>query len=201
MPGYKSTNIAATTAAVANRLVASANMKVGTYTLANGGVAVWAGGFLCTVTHTEVGGGVDTLGTVVFVGKDLHGQAITDTITPIADSIATGTKVFKSVTSVTGVGWVIGTGNDTIVCGVAAGSYAAVGGGLVHSVIVNNSVAAAITIADSTGTLHTVPASQAAGTEYLLDLQWSGFLKIATTSTNDVTVTHTPGVPNTYAMA
>ena len=33
--GFKSTNIAATTAAVANRLVASANMKVGDYTIAN----------------------------------------------------------------------------------------------------------------------------------------------------------------------
>ena len=200
MSGFKSTNIAATTAAVADRIVASANMKVGTYTIANAS-AVWAGGFLVTVTHTEVGGGVDTLGTIAVVGKDLHGQAITDTITPLNGTVATGTKVFASVTSVTGAGWVIGTGNDTIVVGVAAGSYAAVGGGLLHSVVVNNSVAAAITIADSTGTLFTIPASVAAGTEYLYDIPWSGFLKIATTSTNDVTMTHSPGVPNTYSMA
>lgn len=202
MSGFKSTNIAATTAAVTNRLVASTNMKVGTYTLANGGVAVWAGGFLPTVTTTQVNGEDDTLGTVVFVGKDLHGLAVTETLTPVNGSTVTGAKVFKAVTSVTGVGWVIGGagGNDTIVCGVAAGSYMAVGGGLLHSVVVNNSVAAAITLADSTGTLFTIPASVAAGTEYLYDIPWSGFLKMATTSTNDVTAIHTPGVPH-YAMA
>ena len=201
MPGYKFTNIAATTATVANRIVAVANMKVGTYTIANGGVPVWAGGFLLTLTHAEVGGGVDTLGTVVVVGKDLHGNAITETLTPVADSVVTGAKVFRSVTSATGVGWVIGTGNDTISIGVAAGSYAAWGGGLLHSVTVNNTVAAAITVSDSSGTIATIPASQAAGTAYIYDLPWSGFLKIATTSTNDVTVVHTPGVPSSYAMA
>lgn len=200
MPAYKSTNIAATTAAVTNRLVASANMKVGTYTLANGGVAVWQGGFLATVTHTEVGGGVDTLGTIVFVGKDLHGQAITDTITPLNGTVATGTKVFKSVTSVTGVGWVIGTGNDTIVCGVAAGSYVAVGGGVLHAVAINTTAAAAVTVSDAGGTIATLKASIGEGV-YVYDVPWSGFLKVATTSTNDVTLIHTPGVPTSYAMA
>lgn len=197
---FKATNIAATTAAVANRIVASANMKVGAYTIANAS-PVWAGGALITVTHTEVGGGVDTLGTIVVVGTDLFGLPVTETITPLNGTVATGTKVFRSVTSVTGAGWVIGTGNDTIVVGVAAGSYAATGGGRVRSVIVNNAVAATIVLSDSTGTLLTVPASQAAGTEYVLDLPYSGYLKIATTSTNDVTVVHTPGVPTSYAMA
>ncbi len=198
---YKSTNIAATTATVANRIVAVANMKVGTYTIANGGVAVWAGGFKLTLTHAEVGGGVDTLGTVAFVGKDLHGNALTETLTPVADSVVTGTKVFKSITSATGAGWVIGTGNDTISVGVAAGSYAAFGGGLLHSVTMNNTVAAAVVISDAAGTIATIPASQAAGTSYIYDLPWSGFLKIATTSTNDVTAVHSPGVPSTYAMS
>jgi hypothetical protein len=91
--------------------------------------------------------------------------------------------------------------NDTIVVGVAAGSIVANGGGLLHSVIVNNAVAAAITISDSTGTLFTIPASQAAGTEYLYDIPFSGYLKLATTSTNDVTIVHSPGVPSSYAMA
>jgi hypothetical protein len=198
----KSTNIAATTAAVTNRIVASANMKVGAYTIANAS-PVWAGGAFITCAATAVNT-ADTMGTLVVVGKGLHGEALTETLTPVAGSTVTGTKAFRSVTSVTGAGWAIDgveAGNDTIVVGVAAGSIAAVGGGSVHSVIVNNSVAAAITISDSTGTLHTVPASQAAGTEYVLDLPWSGFLKIATTSTNDVTVVHTPGVPTTYAMA
>ncbi len=196
---YTSTNIAATTAAVTNRIVASANMKVGTYTIANAS-PVWAGGAFITVTHTQVGGVTDTLGTIAVVGKDLHGNALSETITPLDGTVATGTNIFRSVTSVTGTGWVIDTTADTIVVGVAAGSLAAPGGGLVHSVIVNNAVAAAITISHSGGTLMTVPASQAAGTEYILDLPYSGYLKIATTSTNDVTVTHTPGVPSTYAM-
>lgn len=200
MAGFKTTSVTATTAAVANRLVASANMKVGTYTLANGGVAVWQGGFLCTVTHTEVGGGVDTLGTVTFTGKDLFGVAQTEAIVPVNGTIATGTKFFSIVSSVVGAGWVIGTGNDTIVCGVAADSYAAQGGGYVDKVIVNVLAAAAFTISDSSGVLITYPASLPVGT-YLLGVPWSGFLKIATTSTNSITVVHTTGVPSTYAMA
>jgi hypothetical protein len=200
--GFKSTNIAATTAAVTNRIVASANMKVGTYTIANASPA-WAGGALITCTATA-GATADTMGTLVVVGKDLHGAAITETLTPDTAGIVTGTKVFRSVTSVTGVGWAIDAveaTNDTIVVGVAAGSYAAVGGGLLHSIVLNNSVAATVVLSDSTGTLFTIPASQAAGTEYIYDIPWSGFLKIATTSTNDVTVIHSPGVPNSYAMA
>lgn len=202
MPGFKSTNIAATTAAVTNRFLESVNMQVGAYTLDNT-TPVWAGGCLVTVTATAVGT-ADTMGTVVIVGKDLHGQALTETLTPVAGSTVTGTKVFRSLTSATGAGWVIdaveGT-EDTIVIGCAAGSYAAVGGGLLHSIVMNNSVAATVVLSDSTGTLFTIPASQAAGTEYIYDIPWSGFLKIATTSTNDVTVVHSPGVPNSYAMA
>lgn len=200
MSGYKSTNIAATTAAVTNRFVTSVNMKVGAYTVANPS-PVWAGGCFVTVTHTEVGGGVDTLGSITIVGTDLHGMAITESIVPLNGTVATSTKVFRTVTSATGVGWVIGTGNDTIVIGCAAGSIGAIGGGLLHTLIVNNAVAAAITVSDAAGTLATIPASQAAGTEYIYDLPFSGYLKIATTSTNDVTVVHSPGVPNTYAMA
>lgn len=199
MSGFTRTNIAASTAAVANRIVASANMKVGTYTIANAS-PVWAGGALITVTHTEVGGGVDTLGTIVVVGLDLHGQAVTDTIVPLNGTVATGTKVFRSVTSVTGVGWVIGTGNDTIVVGVAAGSYVAIGGGLLREIIVNTTAAAAVVLSDSAGVIATLKASIGENA-YPYDLPWSGFLKIATTSTNDVTLVHSPGVPTTYAMA
>jgi hypothetical protein len=188
------TNTAATTAAVANRFVASANMKVGAYTVANAS-PVWSGGCLVTVTHTEVGGGVDTLGTIVVVGTNLAGQAVTDTITPLNGTVATGTVIFRTVTSVTGVGWVIGVGNDTIVVGCAAGSYASGSNGILGGVIVNNSVAAAIVVSDKAGTIITVPASQAAGTYYPLDVAFTGFLKVATTSTNDVTVTHSGTVP------
>lgn len=193
--GFTYTNTAATTAAVANRFVASTNMKVGAYTVANAS-PVWSGGCLVTVTHTQVGGVTDTLGTIVVVGTDLNGAALTETITPLDGTVATGTKVFRTVTSVTGAGWVINTGNDTIVVGCAAGNIAVGSGGLIQGVLVNNSVAAAIVISDSGRTILTVPASQAAGSYYLLGgVDFSGYLKVATTSTNDVTVIHTATIP------
>lgn len=193
------TNTAATTAAVATRFVTSANMKVGAYTIANAS-PVWSGGCLVTVTHTQVGGVTDTLGTIAIVGTDLNGQTISETITPLDGTVATGTKIFRTVVSATGAGWVIDTGNDTITIGCAAGSYAASSGGVVSGVLVNNSVAATIVVSDKRGTIITVPASQAAGTYFLLDCVFSGFLKVATTSTNDVTVTHSATVPQ-YATS
>ena len=193
--GYTFTNTAATTAAVANRIVTSANMKVGTYTIANAS-PVWAGGAFITVTHTQVGGVTDTLGTIAIVGTNLNGQAISETITPLDGTVATSSKVFRSVTSVTGAGWVVDTTADTIVVGVAAGNIVAASGGSIGGVLVNNSVAATIVLSDARGTIITVPASQAAGTYYNLNgVDFSGYLKVATTSTNDVTVFHTPTFP------
>ena len=194
-------NTAATTAAVTNRIVASANMKVGTYTIANSGVPVWSGGALITLTHTTVAT-TDTLGTVVLVGKNLTGGATTETLTPVADDEVTSTKVFRSITSATGVGWVkAGATEDTIVIGVAAGSYLADTGTTLGGVLVNNSVATAFSVADARGTIITVPASQAAGTYYNLQgVECAGFLKVTTTSTNDVTVFHAGSIP-AYATA
>lgn len=197
--GLTFTNTAATTAAVANRYVTSANMKVGAYTLANT-TPVWAGAAFVTVTHTQVGGVTDTLGTIVVVGKDLSGQTRTETITLLSGTVATGTVPFRSITSVTGVGWVIDTVEDTIVVGVAAGNIVCGSGGSIGGVLVNNAVAAAVVISDGARTIMTVPASQAAGTYYNLHgVDFSGYLKVATTSTNDVTVFHTPTLPTTYA--
>jgi hypothetical protein len=192
------TPISATTAAVTNRFVTSTNMKVGTYTVANASPA-WAGGCLVTVTHTAVTG-TDTLGTIAVVGTDLAGQTITDTITPLDGTVATGIKVFRTVTSVTGAGWVINTGNDTIVVGCAAGSVVSGSGGILHSIVVNTTAAAAITISDKKGTIATLKASIAEGT-YYYDVTYSGFLKVATTSTNDVTVVHSPPQALVYASA
>ena len=193
------TNIAATTAAVANRFVTTTDMKVGAYTVANAS-PVWAGGCLVTVTHTQVGGVTDTLGTIDVVGKDLAGQTITETITPLDGTVATGTKIFRSITSVTGVGWVIDTGNDTLVVGCAAGSLAVGSGGILHAIVVNTTAAAAVTISDKRGTIATLKASIAEGT-YIYDVAFSGFLKVATTSTNDVTAIHTDSQPLVYASA
>jgi hypothetical protein len=194
------TNIAATTAAVANRFVASTNMKVGAYTVANAS-PVWQGGCLVTVTHTAVDT-ADTLGTIVVVGTDLNGQAITETITPLSGTVATGTKVFRTVTSVTGAGWVIDAveaTNDTLVVGCAAGSYLATTGGYLENIIVNTTAAAAITVSDKRGTIATLKASIAEGS-YPYRLEYAGFLKVATTSTNDVTIVHSGTVP-AYATA
>jgi len=197
MPGYSYTNIAATTAAVTNRIVASANMKVGAYTIANAS-PVWQGGALITVTHTQVGGVTDTLGTIVVVGRDLSGQTITETITPLDGTVATSTKIFRSVTSVTGVGWVIDTTADTIVVGVAAGSYPLSGSGVFRAVVVNTTAAAAVTISDARGTIATLKASIGENT-YYYDISVAGYLKVATTSTNDITVIHAPSLPQSYA--
>jgi hypothetical protein len=196
--GYMFTNTAATTAAVTNRIVTTTNMKVGAYTVANAS-AVWSGGFLVTATISAVTGN-DTAGTLAIVGTDLAGQAQTETIT-LTDGVGgSGSKIFRTVTSVTGAGWVINTGNDTIVVGVAAGNYAAGSAGRLGGILVNNTVAAAIVVSDARGTIVTVPASQAAGTYYNLGgVDYSGYLKVATTSTNDVTVFHTPTLPTTYA--
>lgn len=95
-----------------NATVASANMKVGTYIIA----AQPDVPRNITVSHTAVST-VDTLGTIVIVGTDYAGDALTETLTPVNGTIAAGTKAFRSITSITGVGWVIAAGNDTVVLG------------------------------------------------------------------------------------
>lgn len=198
--GFTYTNTAASTAAVANRFVASTNMKVGAYTVANASPA-WSGGCLVTCAATAVDT-ADTMGTLVVVGTDLNGQAISETLTPVAGSTVTGTKIFRTVTSVTGAGWVIDaveSSNDTIVVGAAAGSYVAGSGGTLRAIVINTTAAAAVTISDKRGTIATLKASIAEGT-YYYDVDYAGFLKVATTSTNDVTAIHSATIP-TYATA
>lgn len=192
---YTFTNTAATTAAVTNRFVTTVNMKVGAYTVANAS-PVWSGGCTITATITAVTGN-DTAGTLTVVGTNLAGQAQTEVIT-LTDGVGgTGTKVFRTVTSVTGAGWVINVGNDTIVVGCAAGNIACGSQGQLGGVLVNNAVAAAVVISDASRTIMTIPASQAAGTFYNLDgVDFGGYLKVATTNTNDVTVFHTPTSPD-----
>lgn len=105
------------TAAVADRIVGSTNMKVGSYTVAAQPYCP----SLITVA-TTASGTADTQGTITVTGTDIFGTVLTDTITPVAGTTVTGTKYFKTVTSVVGAGWVIdvGAGNDTIVVGVPA---------------------------------------------------------------------------------
>lgn len=192
------TPISATTAAVANRFVTSTNMIVGAYTIANPS-PVWQGGCFVTVTHTTATG-TDTLGTLVLVGTDVNNQVQSETITPVADSLVTSTKVYRTVTSLTGAGWVINGGNDTIVCGVAAGSIAAVGSGVLYGIVVNATAAATIVVSDSKRTIATLAASIANG-HYLYGpgVEFAGWLKVATTSTNDITVLHSGSLPSAIA--
>lgn len=99
-----------------NRIVTSANMKNGAYTVAAQPDVTRN----ITVTATA-GATADTMGTIAVVGTNILGDVITETITPVAGSTVAGLKAFKTVTSVTGAGWVIdaveGT-NDTITVGV-----------------------------------------------------------------------------------
>ena len=96
-----------------DKVVTVANMKVGTYTIAASPDIPRN----VTVTHAQVGDVTDTLGTIVFVGTDIDDEALTETLTPSEDTIVSGVKAFKTVTSATGVGWVINTTEDTVTIG------------------------------------------------------------------------------------
>lgn len=92
---------------------ASQNMKVGAYTiLAQPDITR-----PLTATVTLVGT-ADTMGTINIVGT-INGVSQTETISPVAGKRVQTLKSFTTVTTITGVGWVIGTTNDTITFGVA----------------------------------------------------------------------------------
>lgn len=69
-----------------------------------------------TVAQTAVGA-EDTNGILTVVGTDIDGKYLAETITPNAGVTIQGTRAFKTIASITGSGWVIGEGNDTIVIG------------------------------------------------------------------------------------
>ncbi len=104
--------------AISNRIVASADMKVGAYTIA-------AQPYIpskITLKHTATDT-VDTLGTVVLIGNDVDNRTITETLTPVSGATVTSTYTYKDLISVTGAGWVIdGTEGsaDKIEVGTAA---------------------------------------------------------------------------------
>lgn len=100
-------------AASANYIVESTNMKNGAYTVAHATLDVARN---VTVTQTAVGV-ADTAGTITVAGTNIYGEAISEEITPSAGSTVQGAKAFKTITSVTGSGWIINEGNDTIVVG------------------------------------------------------------------------------------
>jgi hypothetical protein len=189
------TGLAASTAAVTNRFVTSVNMANGAYTVANASPA-FQGGVNITATITGVTGN-DTPGTLTVVGTDLAGNVITEVITLVAGGAATGAKVFRTVTSVTQAGWTINGGNDTIVVGHAAGSIVCGTSGTLYAVVVNATAAATVTLSDSTRTIATLAASIANGSYPFgaTGADFVGYLKVALTSTNDITVVHSPTAP------
>lgn len=103
-------------AADTNYIVESADMKVGTYTIAHQPDVCRR----LSVTHTTTVVGTDTLGTLTFVGTDFDGYTISEIVTPVADSAVYTTKAYKTITSITGAGWVTAGGADTIIIGVDA---------------------------------------------------------------------------------
>jgi hypothetical protein len=100
--------------AIPNRIVTSTNMKVGAYTVANQPYIPSK----ITVKSTAAGT-ADTMGTITIEGIDENDIPKTETLTPISGSTVTSETIFKTVFSVTGAGWVIDGGNDTIMVGTA----------------------------------------------------------------------------------
>lgn len=184
---FRRIHLAAATSAVANQFVTSTNMKVGAYTVANSGAMPTEGARKVTVTHTQVGGVTDTLGTVTVTGTNLAGAVISEAITPLSGTVATGTLWFATVTSVVGAGWVIDTGNDTLTVGCAAGVIAAEGTCSLHSVVVNTAAAGAVTLSDSAGTIAILKASVVEAT-YTYDAACAGYLGVAAAAATDITV-------------
>lgn len=182
---YVSGNITAAIGAVANRFVTDTDMKVGAYTVANSGTMPSAGARLITVT-TAADGAADTMGTVAIVGTNLAGAAISENITPVTDATATGTAWFRTVTSVTGAGWVIGEGNDNITVGVSARCILSEGNTLLHAIVVNATAAGIVSVKDSTGTLASLKASIAEHT-YVYDIFCKDYLEVTAAANSDVT--------------
>jgi hypothetical protein len=124
-------------------------MKVGTYTVANSGLP---GDGMChnvTITHSTQGGTTDTLGTVDMVGTDYNDAVLTETITPVADNVASGVKAFKSITSVTGVNWAIDEG------GTPDADHITVGfGGLIGLPVILGAAADLVMATHGTGVLN-----------------------------------------------
>ena len=71
-----------------------------------------------TIKRTDAGA-ADTFGTVVIVGTDLNDDVITETLTPTVSATEYETvRAFKTITSITSVGWVIGDAADTFIIGM-----------------------------------------------------------------------------------
>lgn len=102
-----------------DRFVVSADMKVGAYTVAVGTMPEAAVARKLLITVTQVGGANDTMGTLTIVGTDIADQPLTEVIAPVAASSVETLNAFKTVSSITGAGWVINVAADTITVGTS----------------------------------------------------------------------------------
>jgi hypothetical protein len=188
MGGYSSRRLNAITA-VSNRFVVSTNMFNGAYTIANPSSADGRARNV-TVLQTIVATGTDTPGTVLVTGTNVDGKVQTETLTPVGGSTVSGVLPFQTVTSIVGSGWVIAGGNDTIVfgtglmCGISAHT------GVLHTVVIGTTAAAAITIADALGTIAVLASNIANSTPLRYDVPFVGRLTFNVGGASDLTVTY-----------
>jgi hypothetical protein len=128
-------------------IITTTDMINGAYTIAAQPKLPSRLGFAQTAVGNE-----DTNGTIVIVGTAANGDALTETVIPVAGSTIWSVGYFKTITSITGVGWAVSvdTSNDTIIVGVSAQAKIYVGGKdiLLHNISGNlyfnvNAVAAA----------------------------------------------------------
>jgi hypothetical protein len=99
--------------AITDRIVNSANMKVGSYTVAAQPLIESK-----LTVAVAASGAADTMGTITISGVS-GGIPISEVVVPVADSSVSTVNKFSHVYSVVGAGWVIDEGNDTIMVGVA----------------------------------------------------------------------------------
>ena len=136
-----------------NKIVTSVDMKVGAYTIAAQPTVPCLLSVAVTATDTA-----DTMGTIVFVGTDIDGVAITETVTPIAGSTVYTTKEFATVTSATGAGWAIDEvegSKDKIIIGVSSiiaptGYYFSAIQVVAQAVVLSQTALTGYTVADFT---------------------------------------------------
>jgi len=187
--GPRYSYFAAVTEADVDRFVVSTDMKVGTYTVANSGTMPTTGARHVTVTNV-VAQTADTMGTVVVAGTNLDGEAISESFVPVADDIVTGSEWFVTVTSVTGAGWVNNTGTpdpDAITVGCTAAACVHEGDGVFNGVVVGETAAGAITLADSSGTVAVLKASIVEGA-YGFGVQFDDYPTVTVAAASKLTV-------------
>lgn len=98
-------------------VMTATDMQVGAYTITEQPTAPSRLSF----THVS-DGATDTLGTIALVGVS-GGVAVSETITPVADSTVYSTYYYDEITSVTGADWVVDGDADSLSIGTKNSRY------------------------------------------------------------------------------